>query len=77
MSVKQLAELKEGDIIPFDMPEEVDVDAADVPIFKAKLGVSDGNYALKINQWIMRNRHKGLHDFLEKEKKAAEAASGE
>jgi flagellar motor switch protein FliM len=75
MSVKQLAELKEGDIIPFDMPEEVDVDAADVPIFKAKLGVSDGNYALKINKWILRNRRKDLHDFLEMEKKATQAAT--
>jgi flagellar motor switch protein FliM len=77
MSVKQLAELKEGDIIPFDMPEEVDVDAADVPIFKAKLGVSDGNYALKINNWILRNRRKGLHDILEMEKKATQATAGE
>jgi flagellar motor switch protein FliM len=77
MTVRQLAALKEGDIIPFDMPEEVDVEAADVPIFKAKLGVSDGNYAVKINKWILRNRRKGLHDFLEMEKKATEAASGE
>ncbi|MGD8911965.1 MAG: flagellar motor switch protein FliM [Candidatus Thiodiazotropha sp.] len=77
MSVKQLAELKEGDIIPFDMPEEVEVEAAEVPIFKAKLGVSDGNYALKINNWIQRSRRKSLHDFLEKEKKAVQATQGE
>ncbi|MES9971598.1 MAG: flagellar motor switch protein FliM [Candidatus Thiodiazotropha sp.] len=77
MSVKQLAELKEGDIIPFDMPEEVEVEAAEVPIFKAKLGVSDGNYALKINHWIQQGRHKGLHDYLEMEKQAVQASNEE
>ncbi|MEW8029529.1 MAG: flagellar motor switch protein FliM [Candidatus Thiodiazotropha sp.] len=77
ISVKELAELKEGDIIPIEMPEEVEVEAADVPVFKAKLGVSDGNYALKINKWIQRNRRKGLHDYLEMEKKASQTANGE
>ncbi|MES9946909.1 MAG: flagellar motor switch protein FliM [Candidatus Thiodiazotropha sp.] len=77
ISVKQLAELKAGDIIPFDMPEEVEVEAAEVPIFKAKLGVSDGNYALKINNWIHQNRQKGLHDYLEMERQAVQAANEE
>ncbi|MEW8397837.1 MAG: FliM/FliN family flagellar motor switch protein, partial [Candidatus Thiodiazotropha sp.] len=77
MSLKELAELKAGDVIPIDMPEEVEVEASDIPVFKAKLGVSDGNYALKINKWILRNRSKGLHDYLEMEKKAAEAAASE
>lgn len=75
MNVKQLAALKKGDIIPIEMPEEVEVEAADIPIFKAKLGVSDGNYALKINRWILRNRRKGLHDYLEMEKRAADTTS--
>jgi flagellar motor switch protein FliM len=70
MTVKQLANLKKGDIIPFDMPEEVDVEAADVPIFKARLGVSDGNYSLKVSHWAQRQRRKGLHEFLEMERKS-------
>ncbi|MEJ2609377.1 MAG: flagellar motor switch protein FliM [Candidatus Thiodiazotropha sp.] len=65
MTLKQLAGLKKGDVIPIDMPEEVMVEAADVPIFKAKLGVSDGNYALKVSKWIKNNHRKGLHDYLE------------
>jgi flagellar motor switch protein FliM len=69
MSVKELAALKEGDIIPIEMPEEVEVEAADVPVFKAKVGVSEGNYALKINNWIVKNRRKGLHDYLDMEQK--------
>jgi flagellar motor switch protein FliM len=70
MSLKELAGLKSGDVIPIEMPEEVEVDAADVPVFKAKLGVSDGNYALKISRWIMRNQRKGLHDLLDLENSA-------
>ncbi|MES9825707.1 MAG: flagellar motor switch protein FliM [Candidatus Thiodiazotropha endolucinida] len=77
ISVKELAALKEGDIIPIEMPEEVEVEAADVPVFKAKLGVSDGSYALKINNWIQQNRRKGLHDYLEMERKAVQKANGE
>ncbi|MEW7999984.1 MAG: flagellar motor switch protein FliM [Candidatus Thiodiazotropha endolucinida] len=77
ISVKELAALKEGDIIPIEMPEEVEVEAADVPVFKAKLGVADGSYALKINNWIQQNRRKGLHDYLEMERKAVQKANGE
>lgn len=70
MSVKQLAGLSKGDIIPFDMPEEVEVEAADVPVFKARLGVSDGNYSLKVTRWMEKSRRKGLHDYLEMERKS-------
>ncbi len=72
MSVKKLAGLGKGDIIPFDMPEEVDVEAADVPVFKARLGVTDGNYSLKVTRWIEKQRRKGLHDYLEMERKSLE-----
>jgi flagellar motor switch protein FliM len=65
MSLQELAALKAGDVIPIEMPEEVEVDAADVPVFRAKLGVSDGNYALKISEWIVTNQRKGLHDYLD------------
>lgn len=72
MSLRQLAGLKKGDIIPFDMPEEVEVDAAEVPVFKGRLGVSDGNYALKVTQWLKKSRRKGLQEYLEMERKSIE-----
>ncbi|MCG8486346.1 MAG: flagellar motor switch protein FliM [Candidatus Thiodiazotropha sp.] len=70
MSLQELAELQAGDVIPIEMPEEVEVEAADVPVFRAKLGVSDGNYALKISEWIANNQRKGLHDYLDMEQEA-------
>jgi flagellar motor switch protein FliM len=72
MTVKKLAGLKKGDIIPFDMPEEVEVEAADVPIFTARLGVSDSNYSLKVSRWLQKQRRKGLHEYLEMERKSIE-----
>ncbi len=72
MTVKKLAGLKKGDIIPFDMPEEVEVEASDVPIFTARLGVSDGNYSLKVSRWLQKQRQKGLHEYLEMERKSIE-----
>ncbi len=71
MSLRKLANLKKGDVIPIEMPEEVMVEAADVPIFKARLGISDGNYALKISDWMKTNRRKGLRDYLEMESQAS------
>ncbi|MET0028024.1 MAG: flagellar motor switch protein FliM [Candidatus Thiodiazotropha sp.] len=67
MSLRKLANLKKGDVIPIEMPEEVVVEAAEVPVFKARLGISDGNYALKISDWMKTNRRKGLRDYLEME----------
>jgi flagellar motor switch protein FliM len=77
MTMKQLAGLKPGDIIPFDMPEEVEVEAADVPIFKARLGVSDGNYSLKVSRWLQRPRRKGLQEFLEMERRSMKSADSD
>ena len=73
MTVKQLSKLKEGDVIPFEMPEEVEVEAAEVPIFRGRLGISDGNYALKVTEWLHRQRRKGLHEYLEMERKSITA----
>ncbi|MCG8016790.1 MAG: flagellar motor switch protein FliM [Candidatus Thiodiazotropha sp. 'RUGA'] len=70
MSLQELAELQAGDVIPIEMPEEVEVEAADVPVFRARLGVSDGNYALKISEWMVSNQRKGLHDYLDMEQEA-------
>ncbi|MET0089667.1 MAG: flagellar motor switch protein FliM [Candidatus Thiodiazotropha sp.] len=71
LSLRKLANLKKGDVIPIEMPEEVVVEAAEVPVFKARLGISDGNYALKISDWMKTNRRKGLRDYLEMEAQAS------
>jgi len=72
ISLRQVAQLEVGDILPLEMPDEVSVLAADVPVFKARLGSSDGNYALKITRWADVVHHRGLNDFLKLEEELNE-----
>ncbi|MBU2572228.1 MAG: flagellar motor switch protein FliM [Gammaproteobacteria bacterium] len=48
MTVKEVMQLKKGDVIPVDMPDTVRLRAQTVPVFEGKIGLSDGNYAIKI-----------------------------
>lgn len=54
MTLKDVMELKEGDIIPIDLPDSVTVKAADMPCFRANFGTSNGYMALKIKEEISR-----------------------
>ncbi len=55
ITLRQLANLKKGDVIPVEMPETMIVTANGVPIFTGKLGQCDGNLAIKILGKIKRN----------------------
>lgn len=46
-------DIKEGDIIPIDMPEASIMVTNGVPTFLVKLGASDGKYALKVVSQIV------------------------
>jgi flagellar motor switch protein FliM len=52
LPVKDVMELKAGDIIPFDMPDEVTLIAEDIPVFRGEYGMSNGNRAIKIKEVI-------------------------
>jgi flagellar motor switch protein FliM len=52
MSLRDVMRLKKGDVIPIDMPETVKLKAEGIPVFAAKVGLSDGNYALQIVEKI-------------------------
>ena len=64
ISMKDLAELKKGDIIPLDIQETVDVLASDIPVFRGKLGVFDGNYAIKHQKWLGQKQVDRLQELL-------------
>ena len=55
LTLGELAHLKVGDVISVDIPEQVEVQAAEVPVFTGKLGVSGGNYAIKVDEWLLKN----------------------
>jgi len=64
ISVRELADLEKGDIIPMDIPETVDVCTSDIPLFRGQLGVSEGNYAIKIKEKILQEGQDEMYNFL-------------
>ena len=56
MTLRKVAALKTGDIIPIDMPEYFTLQAQGIPMFKGKLGVSDENLAVKIIEQFNHKR---------------------
>ena len=54
LSLQKIMDLKAGDIIPIDMPENITVLVEGLPSFRAKLGRSRDNLALKIESKIKR-----------------------
>ncbi len=55
MTLEDVMNFKDGDIIPIDMPESVVLTAEEVPVFRGKLGVSDGNYAIQIEEKLTQD----------------------
>jgi len=47
---------KAGDVIPITLPEEVLLRAESIPIYTGKVGLSAGNYAIKVDEKIIRNK---------------------
>ena len=48
LSLGALLELKAGDIIPVELPEQVTLCAEGVPLFRGEVGVANGNNAIQI-----------------------------
>ena len=54
LTLRELMELRPGDIIPVDMPENLLVFVEDLPTFHAKMGRTKDNVALKITDKLKR-----------------------
>ena len=54
LPLQKIMDLKKGDIIPIEMPEHITVLIEKLPSFRAKLGRSRNNLALKIESKIKR-----------------------
>ncbi|MCB1664508.1 MAG: flagellar motor switch protein FliM [Pseudomonadales bacterium] len=52
ITLRDVVDLEAGDVIPVDMPETVVLKANGVPMFNTRIGVSNGNLALKIDGFI-------------------------
>jgi flagellar motor switch protein FliM len=36
-----------------------------MPVFRGTIGTSDGNYAVKVQQWLQHRKRKPLSEFIE------------
>jgi flagellar motor switch protein FliM len=50
ISLRDVVDLEEGDIIPVDMQEHILLRANGIPMFKTKMGILGGNIALKVDE---------------------------
>jgi flagellar motor switch protein FliM len=64
ITMNQLLELKEGDIVPCDFTGRATVMAEDVPIFRGSFGVSHGQQAVQIEERVTRYKPKILDTLL-------------
>ena len=64
LSLRELAELQVGDIIPIEVEDELEVCAEGLPLFRGSLGVHNKSYAIKLSKWIERTQASGLQDIL-------------
>ncbi|NKB31547.1 MAG: flagellar motor switch protein FliM [Pseudomonadales bacterium] len=50
VSLRDVVDLEAGDVIPVEMQDQIVLKANGIPMFKTKVGVSNGNLALKIDE---------------------------
>ena len=55
ITLRDIVEMKEGDVVPIELPDYQVVTANKVPMFRSQLGQSNGNLALKVCELIDRN----------------------
>ncbi|ROU01759.1 flagellar motor switch protein FliM [Marinobacter halodurans] len=58
MSLREIAKLKAGDVIPVELEEELTVTANGIPIYQAQMGTRDGNLALRVTRRMNRPKVK-------------------
>lgn len=56
ITLREVAALQPGDIIPVDLPEEFVLQANGVPVFRGKMGISNENLAVKIIDQVKQRR---------------------
>lgn len=63
LNLREVVDMKKGDVIPLEIPNLVTVRAEGVPVFRGKYGVSRGNMAVKmVEQVAFPEREKQLNE---------------
>ena len=54
LTVEQILNLEPGDVISVDIPDQVTLFTEEIPLFRGRVGVANGNYAVKIETVVDR-----------------------
>lgn len=54
MNIGDVNKLQLGDVIPFDMPEKVIIESKGIPLFRGKMGLSNGKVSVKVQEVVKR-----------------------
>jgi len=54
LTLRKIMEMKKGDIIPFEMPDELVIRAEELPSFRGKLGQVNDNFGVEVTSIIPR-----------------------
>lgn len=60
VSLKDILNFKKGDILPITLPEQVIVESGEMPLFRGKLGESNGHFAVKLQEKMERDEVKTI-----------------
>jgi flagellar motor switch protein FliM len=59
LHIDEVLDLSVGDVIPVEIPDQVLITVESIPLYRAKVGVSEGKYALQIQSRVQRRRPEG------------------
>jgi flagellar motor switch protein FliM len=54
LTIEDLLHVRPGDIIPIELPDQVELNIEDIPLFRGKFGTMNGQNAIKIDEFIQR-----------------------
>ncbi len=67
ISLRELNNLKVGDVIPVDVPDFVTAEIEGVPVFRGQYGLSRGNRALKVVEMIRHDNEPSAIKYLQEQ----------
>jgi len=57
VTIDQILNMQEGDVIPLDIPEVITAQVDGVPVLECRYGVINGQYALRVNQMVSQSEN--------------------
>jgi flagellar motor switch protein FliM len=52
ITLRQIVEMKVGDVIPIDIPEKIKAEVDQIPILECRYGIQNGQYALRVERFL-------------------------